>query len=194
MLFLITFVSCKEEVKEKENKQINKTPKIEKVEKKQKIGFVDRTKALNAYKAKIAVEDKYKPLNDQFLKRRDNLIAKFNREYNEAAVKARTLNPAEQQKLGQQFKQRETALGNQLKKEQEALEKKFEDEVDGVINAFKAYIKKYAEEQGYDLILGTSESTNTVLYAKDEDDLTEEIIKGINNEYAVKNPETKGEN
>jgi outer membrane protein len=43
-------------------------------------------------------------------------------------------------------------------------------------------IKTYGKEKGYDYVYGTGESA-TVLYAKDQYDITKEIIKLVNDKY-----------
>lgn len=51
-----------------------------------------------------------------------------------------------------------------------------------VLAQVNSFTKKYAEEQGYDLILGTT-SSGSLLYAKDNNDITNELLKAINSMY-----------
>lgn len=54
--------------------------------------------------------------------------------------------------------------------------------LESVLVQVNSYIEKYGNTHGYDIIFGTLESGN-VLYGKKSRDLTEEILKGLNNEY-----------
>ena len=49
-------------------------------------------------------------------------------------------------------------------------------------NQIDAFIKIYAKENGFDLIVGTTSSGN-VLYGADGIDVTEELLKALNEQY-----------
>ena len=53
---------------------------------------------------------------------------------------------------------------------------------EGIVNQIDAFIKIYAKENGFDLIVGTTSSGN-VLYGADGIDVTEEILKALNEQY-----------
>lgn len=74
----------------------------------------------------------------------------------------------------------------QLMQYMQAIEEKV-DETDAeamqaVLNQINSFTERYAKENGYDLILGTSESGN-VLYGKDALDITDELLQALNKEY-----------
>ena len=53
---------------------------------------------------------------------------------------------------------------------------------EGVVNKVNAYLKEYGEDSGYDLILGATAGGN-ILYGIEAIDLTEEVLKGLNESY-----------
>lgn len=55
-------------------------------------------------------------------------------------------------------------------------------EMDTLVARYKKVIKEYGKEKGYDYVYGTGESA-TVLYAKDQYDITKELIKIVNDKY-----------
>lgn len=57
--------------------------------------------------------------------------------------------------------------------------------VQGVLNQINDYIKKYAEENNYTLILGTTNDGN-LLFGNKGIDVTEDILTELNNEYVGK--------
>ncbi|WP_138432532.1 OmpH family outer membrane protein [Winogradskyella algicola] len=162
LIILISFSSCQEQ---------------------QKIGFIDRTKAINEYQAKKDIEDKYKPKNDAYIKRRDSLVKQFEFDYQNAAVKAQRMSPKKQQELAQEFQQRDALLRQQIQFEKEELEKEFTTEIDSAMSKFKTFVKNYGKTNGYTFILGTSDLTNSVMYGSETTDITDAVIKALNEDY-----------
>lgn len=68
----------------------------------------------------------------------------------------------------------------------EAVQQKAEEKeqilLEGIYNKINDFIKRYGKEKGYKVIIGTSVS-GTLLYADDAIDITEDIIKELNEEY-----------
>ena len=162
-------------------------------QKEKKFGYVDRSKAINEYQEKIDVEEKYKPLNEAFIKRRDSMIQAFQFEYREAAIKAQRMSPQKQQQLSQEFQQRDQLLTQQIQLEQQNLENSFNAEIDSSIVHFKKYVEQYGKDKGFFAIFGTSEATNTIMYGQETLDITEEIIKGLNDSYKKDDSSSKKE-
>jgi len=90
------------------------------------------------------------------------------------------------QQKGAELQQRE----QQLAMEQDALLRQIQIESDSVrsklIKDVKEYIKTYGKKQGYDYIYGTGDAA-TVLYAKEGYDITEEVLKQLNDEFKASN-------
>lgn len=56
---------------------------------------------------------------------------------------------------------------------------------DGVLKQVDAYLKKYSKENGFKIVLGTT-TTGSLLYAEESMDITEAVLKEINDEYLGK--------
>lgn len=52
-----------------------------------------------------------------------------------------------------------------------------------VVSQVNAYLKKYGEEKGYTIIMAATEYGN-LAYADDKLDITDEVLKGLNDQYA----------
>lgn len=61
-------------------------------------------------------------------------------------------------------------------------------EMDTLVTRIKKFIKQYGKDNGYNYIYGTGDVA-TILYAKDEYDVTAELTKILNDEYQAKSPE-----
>ena len=81
---------------------------------------------------------------------------------------------------------RQQLLQQQVQFEQQQIQQALDSELDSVITKIKTYVKKYGDENGYDYIFGTSETTNSVLFGKVENDLSQLIIDGLNSDYNKK--------
>ena len=51
-----------------------------------------------------------------------------------------------------------------------------------VLDQINAFVESYGQEQGYDLILGTTLDGN-ILYAREVLDITEEVLDALNRQY-----------
>lgn len=71
----------------------------------------------------------------------------------------------------------------------QAIESKAQEEdnkmMQSVLNQVNSYVEEYGKKHGYDVILGTSTS-GSVLFARKELDVTDEILKGLNESYRGK--------
>ena len=47
----------------------------------------------------------------------------------------------------------------------------------------KRFVKDYGKSNGYDYILGTVENAPSVMFSKDDNDISDKIIDGINAAY-----------
>ncbi|RAR72870.1 OmpH family outer membrane protein [Flavobacterium aciduliphilum] len=82
---------------------------------------------------------------------------------------------AELQQREQQIQYAQQAVIQQLQGQHGA-------EMDTLVTKYRKIFKDYGKEKGYDYVFGTGESA-TVLYAKDQYDITKEIIKIVNDKY-----------
>ncbi len=87
-----------------------------------------------------------------------------------------------QQKYGE-IQQR----SEQLSYAQQAMLRQLQDEsgaeIDSLIKGYRKLIKEYGKEKGYDYIYGTGDVAPSILYAKDSYDITNEMIKMVNDKY-----------
>lgn len=77
----------------------------------------------------------------------------------------------------------------QLNNYQQVIQKQIQEEdqkmTQTVVNDINDYVKEYGKTHGYPIIFGAGGSGN-IMYAEDASDLTEKVLKGLNNQYAGK--------
>ena len=142
---------------------------------------------------------KCKDLEDEFTKKRANAestinakgktftaqMQEFNRKYqsNQFTQQQFEAEQARLAKLQQDLQDLQARLSNSL---QEEYQKEFQALTDTIQN----FTKSYAKEKGYDFILCKSSGIDNVLYANEAYDVTDEVVKALNQRYS-KQPSKK---
>jgi outer membrane protein len=109
-------------------------------------------------------------------------IEKFRLEAASFQNDARAKGPQWAQEKGQQLQKKEEQLGMM----QQAMAKQLQDEFlpknDSISNRMKKYMRDYGKKNGYDYIYATAD-ISSVLYAKEGYDITDKILKELNDKY-----------
>ena len=164
LVILITFASCQQQ---------------------QKIAFVDNSKLINDYQEKKDIEAKIQLKINAFQKRTDSLRQAFQLEVNEAELKAKRMSQSAIQDLMKEFQQREQLLSQRVQFERQQIAQESQSKNDSLILKVRSFIGDYAKSNGYDYILGSNEA-GSVMFGKEDSDITEVIIEAINADYKNK--------
>ncbi|MFS4415463.1 OmpH family outer membrane protein [Maribacter sp. 2307ULW6-5] len=148
----------------------------------EKIGFVDNVALMDAYQEKIDVEAAFKEKADALAKKRDSISQAFQMEAQAFQVKAQSMSQQKAQEEYAQFQQRGQVLGQQLQQQDAALQAEGQTEMDSIVSKVKEQIKAYGKANGYSYILGGGDG-GSVLYGKEAHDLTDAIVKLLNDDY-----------
>lgn len=156
----------------------NKTPEAATF----KTAYVDTTKLMEEYTGTKDIDAKYKAKEDEMGKELKAEVARFQSDAKAFEQKRRALgdiwaqqNSAPLAKRQQELQMAQQALIRQLQEESGK-------EMDTLIKSVKQFIKDYGKEKGYDYIYGTGEAVS-ILYAKDQYDITKDVIKLLNEKY-----------
>jgi|TARA_B110001469_G_scaffold9082_1_gene9009 outer membrane protein len=148
----------------------------------QKIGFVDNGILINEYQERVDIEAKLQTKIDAFKMRTDSLRSAFELEIKEAELKARKMSQSDIQKLSQELQQKEQVLSQRVQFEQQQIAQESQTLNDSIINKVKDFVQTYGKSNSYNFILGSNEA-GSVLYGEDTSDLTQEILKALNESY-----------
>lgn len=152
----------------------------------QKIGYVNNGDIINELIEKKDIEKKYQDKDKVFQAKRDSMVNAFQLEIKEAQTKIKSMSPKAIQELSMEFQKKEELLGQKIQMEQQQLEKAFQNDIDSLILKVKNHVIDYGKQHGYDYILGTSDAAASVLYGKEEMNLTEIIRKELDDAYQAK--------
>lgn len=148
----------------------------------EKIGFVDNVKMMDTYNEKIDIEDRFKTRSDKFSKKRDSISQAFQMEAQAFQAKAQNMPQDKAQEEYGQLQQRSQAIGQQLQQEEQNLQITGQTEMDSLVSKVKKEIKEYGKANGYSFILSGGDG-GSVLYGKEAHDVTDAIIKILNDNY-----------
>lgn len=147
-----------------------------------KIGYVDNVKLMDEYQQKIDVESKFKTKADALAKKRDSISQAFQIEAQAFQTKAQSMSQTKAQEEYALIQQKGQFIGQQLQQQDQQLQLEGQTEMDSVVAAVKTEIKAYGKANGYSYILGGGDG-GSVLYGREADDLTGEILKLLNDKY-----------
>lgn len=148
------------------------------------IAYVDTAKLIDGYEGTKAARKQFEDKSKVWQANVDTLVKQWENE-----IKA-----YEKERAGMTDKEKqlkEELLGNQqqqLRQYQEAMQNKAKEEdqnmTQTVMNNINDYLKEYGKKEGYTYILGTS--GGNIVYAKEAQNITEEVLNGLNVEYNSK--------
>ena len=110
----------------------------------------------------------------------------FQREVADYQKNAATMSADDRQATEQKLARKQDELARLDQTASSSLAKDESDEFNNVYNKITEFLKKHASENGYKLVLTYSKSNPTVLYADPSLEITNEVIKQLNEEYKPK--------
>jgi outer membrane protein len=150
--------------------------------KQEKIGYVDNVKLMDEYKEKIDVEADFKVKVDALTKKRDSISQAFQLEAQAFQEKAQKLSQQKAQEEYGQMQQKGQFIGQQLQQEDQQLQAAGQTQMDSIVSKVKREVKAYGKANNFTYILGGGDG-GSVLYGTDANDLTDEIVKILNDKY-----------
>jgi outer membrane protein len=147
-----------------------------------KTAYVDTSKLLDEYTEAKDIEEKYKTKGEEMGKQLEAEVARFRTEEAAFQKNAETYGPQWAQQKGAELQQKAQELSYAQQAILRQLQEESGKEMDSLVKDVKKFIKDYGKEKGYNYIYGTGDAA-TVLYAKEEYDITNDVIKLLNDKY-----------
>ena len=128
------------------------------------------------------IEEQYKDQSKVMGGQLEAEVSKFKSEAASFKQNAMANGQAWAQQKGAELQQREQELSYAQQAMLQQLQEESGVEMDTLVKTYRKVIKDYGKEKGYDYIYGTGE-TASILYAKDSYDITNDILKLVNDKY-----------
>lgn len=155
-----------------------------------KTAYINTSEIIEKYEKFKDEDDKFKVKSQELGRPLEAKVRAFQAEAQNFQKNAQVKGPQWAQQKGAELTQREQELGM----EQNALLQQLQQEgnvlKDTLISEVKKFIKDYGKKKGYDYIYGTGDAA-TVLYAKDQYDITKEVLKELNDTYKATKKDDK---
>jgi len=147
-----------------------------------KTAYVDTSKLLEEYTEAKDIEAKYKAKSDEMGRELEAEVNRFKSEAANFQKNAQANGQAWAQQKGAELQKREQQLSYAQQAMIQQLQQESGTEMDTLVKSVKKYIKDYGKKEGYAYIYGTGEAVS-ILYAEDKYDITDELIKLLNDKY-----------
>ncbi len=158
-----------------------------------KTAYIDTAILMEEYTEAKDIEAKYKAKSEEMGKELEAQVARFRSEAANFQKNAQAYGQQWAQQKGAELQETEKRLSYAQQAMLRQLQEESGKEMDSLVKDVKEFIKKYGKEKGYNYIYGTGEVA-TVLYAKDGYDITKDMVKLLNEQYAsrgVDKPKTE---
>jgi outer membrane protein len=148
-----------------------------------KTAYVDTGKLMEEYTEAKDLEAKFKAKSEVEAKKFEVEEANFKAEVANFQKNAQANGQAWAQQKNAELEQKQQRLQYAAQSVGQQLQTDNASEMDSLVKGVKTFIKAYGKEKGYDYLYGTGDAA-TVLYAKEQYDITKEVIKLLNDNYA----------
>lgn len=147
-----------------------------------KTAYIDTSKLLEEYTEAKDIEAKYKEKSKEAARKFEVQEANFKADADYFQKNAQANGQAWAQQKGAELQQRQQQLQYAAQNVGQQLQMELGTEMDTLVKSVKKFIKDYGKEKGYDYVYGTGEAVS-ILYAKDSYDITDEVVKLLNDKY-----------
>ncbi len=147
-----------------------------------KTAYVDTSKLVQDYNEFKDLESQSKTKQEVMGRELETKVQQFKLEAASFQEEARAKGQQWAQLKGQELQKRERELGIMQESMLKQLQDEFGTKNDTLINKIKKYVKDYGKKNGYDYIYGTGDVVS-VMYAKEGYDITDKILKELNDNY-----------
>ncbi|WP_264520003.1 OmpH family outer membrane protein [Flavobacterium sp. N1994] len=148
-----------------------------------KTAYIDTSKLMEESTEAKDIEAKYKDKAKVMGNQLEAEVARFKSEAASFKQNAQTKGEAWAQQKGSELQQREQQLNYAQQAMLQQLQQESGVEMDSLVKSYRKVIKEYGKEKGYDYVYGSGDSSPSILYAKDGYDITNDMIKKVNDLY-----------
>jgi outer membrane protein len=148
-----------------------------------KTAYVDTSKLMEESKEAKDIEAKYKAKANQMDKNLQSQAVMLQNEQKNFQANMQKNGEAWAKQKYMELQQKDQQLQYQEQQMLQELKVASGKEMDTLVKRYKQTFKDYGKQKGYDYIFGTGDAVS-VLYAKDNYDITKELTKIINDKYA----------
>ena len=159
-----------------------------------KTAYVSNTEIMDGFEKLKQTEENFTKEEAAMKARIDSLVAAsgYQELVQEYQSKQGQMPKAKEKELYDQIMQIQQRLGQQQQMTNQQFQQRKKAGMDSLVDTVKEFIKEYGKNNGYTYIYGSNESGN-ILYGKEDLDITDKIIKALNEKYQVEDDNGESE-
>ncbi|RMB63200.1 OmpH family outer membrane protein [Dokdonia sinensis] len=154
----------------------------------EKTGFVDTEELLMEYNVLKDAKERFTAQNDQILADLQLKMDAFEIKGKQFQTNAASMSRAKQEELYNQLSAESQQLQQERQMKMGQLQMESQRVIDSLITKVKEKVKSYGKENGYTYIYGSNDA-GSVLYGKEEMNLTSKILAEMNGAAPIKKEE-----
>ncbi len=148
-----------------------------------KTGYIDTSILLEKYEKFKDENDKFKVKTEELGRPLEAKAKQLQAEMSSFQKAAQANGQAWAQQKAGELQQREQVLMQERNQIMAQIETEGGALKDSLVKNVKKYIESYGKKEGFDYIFTTSDAAPNVIYAKDSYNLTDKLLKQLNEEY-----------
>jgi len=148
-----------------------------------KFGVVNTEKLIKDYKETIDAEAEIKVKSEKTQKDLENLYKAFQAKVGDYQKNARSMSPKVRAQKEQALGQEQQMLQQKQQQAQYQVQNDGQEAIKKIAEKVNTYIKNYGKKNGYKMIFGTVDLNGAVMYNEDQIDLTDTVLKALNDNY-----------
>jgi outer membrane protein len=152
------------------------------IESQKSLVYVDAQKLVAGYKGMQAARQEFEKKATVWKSNLDTLRAGVETQIQSYEIKKVSLSAREKQLTEELIQSKQDQYLNYQQVIQEKVQKEDQELTNKVLDTVNDYLKRYGKEKGYRIILAATQYGN-IVYAQDGIDITEEVMKGLNDEF-----------
>lgn len=145
--------------------------------------YVDAQKLLVGYKGMELARKEYEGKANVWKSNLDTLNQEFQSKVKEYEATKNAMTPREKKLMEDLLTSKQEQFVNYQQAIKERAQKEDQEMTAKVLDKVNDYLKRYGKEKGYTIILAATQYGN-IVYAKEGIDITEDVLKGLNAEFA----------
>jgi len=148
-----------------------------------KIAYVESSRLLSGYQGMIDASQAYQQKAMIWKANIDTLSKEFQIAATKYEQEKNTLSKKERELTEEILSNKQRQLIDYQRSIEEKAREEDQKMTQDVLTQVNGFMKQYAKEHGYDIVMGATESGN-IVYTKDTYNITDEVLEGLNKAYS----------
>lgn len=148
-----------------------------------KIGYVESSRVLTSYQGMIDASKAYQQKALIWKANIDTLSKELQTSINKYESEKKSLSTKEKALTEELLSNKQRQLIDYQRSIEEKAREEDQKMTQDVLAQVNSFLKQYAKGNGYDIVMGATESGN-IVYTKEAYNITDEVLEGLNKEYS----------